>query len=175
MLISTLFTSFLRLCLLPSFGMYSPVFTFCQCPVGWLHFLILEKWAYIVDILWGPVTCLPLVTRVVRSRGATYVGCMHPSVVWALTTLRRLVCGASSQTSWLQGYFSCGGCRPAGGAGRLPKWLFMQPGGGYAQVWFLPAGVQGQVPARLFVLSWVQLGSSADLLVGGAVSPALIS
>ena len=49
--------------------------------IGWLHFLILEKWSYVGDVLWGPAVQSLLVTRAVYSRGPHYVGCTGPSVV----------------------------------------------------------------------------------------------
>ena len=52
---------FLKFCLGLSFGTYSSVSTFCLilCDyflylVGKLHLSTLEKWSYVVDVLWDP-------------------------------------------------------------------------------------------------------------------------
>ena len=49
--------------------------------VGWLHFLTLEKWPFVRDVLCTPAAHSPLVTRAICSRDAPYVGCKDPSVV----------------------------------------------------------------------------------------------
>ena len=45
--------------------------------VGQWHFLILEKWPYVKDVLWGPATCSLLTTRTICSR------CAPKWAVWA--------------------------------------------------------------------------------------------
>ena len=47
-----------------------------------------------------PVAHFPLATRVICSRGALYVGCMHFSIVAEPTTMHMLVGGAGP---WLVG------------------------------------------------------------------------
>ena len=44
--------------------------------VGWFHFLILEKWPIVGDILCTPAANFPPVTGDIRSTGAPYVGCV---------------------------------------------------------------------------------------------------
>lgn len=55
--------------------------------VGLVYFLILEKWPYEQDILWGPATYSSLAIRAKCFRGVPYVGCVLPSVVAELTTV----------------------------------------------------------------------------------------
>ena len=59
--------------------------------------MILEKWSYVGDVLWGPTAHFLLVTRAMCSMGAPYVGCMCPSVVVGLTT------GHTGKKGWTPG------------------------------------------------------------------------
>ena len=79
---------FLEFCLIPSFGTYSSVSSFCLtlCFIsmhwtGWLYFLSLRKWPYVGDVLCGLTACSLLVTRAICFRGASYVGLMGLSGV----------------------------------------------------------------------------------------------
>ena len=77
--------------------------------------MILEKWPYIGDLLWGPAAQSPLVTRAICSRHAAYVGFMGPSVVKGPTAVGALVGGAGPWHGWLPGPALCSGCWPTGG------------------------------------------------------------
>lgn len=76
-------------------------------------FLIMEKWPYGEDILWGPAS--HSFWSAVCSRGVPCVCCVCPSVVTGLTTVCMLVGGVGPQPSWLPGPASCGGYWPACG------------------------------------------------------------
>ena len=56
----------------------------------WLHFLILEKWPYIGDILWGPAVHFPLVTKTIWSLGVLFLMILKSlSLVLPLPKLQR--------------------------------------------------------------------------------------
>ena len=109
----------------------------CFCVLGGhLCLLILEKWHYVGDILWGPAAHSTLIVRAVCSRGAPYVSCISPSLVVAPITVDVLVGGTSPQPSWLLGPTSYGGCWPrVGGAGSWNGWLAIQGILGLSLAW----------------------------------------
>lgn len=50
--------------------------------VDQLHFPVLEKWPYVVDIPWGPAAHSPLFTSAICSRGAPCVGWVGHLLCW---------------------------------------------------------------------------------------------
>ena len=95
LLTSTSFSSFLEIFVLSIFlGMYSSVSSFCLILCLYFYVLgrsvtspILEKWSFIVRILWGPAAHFPMATRAICFRGIPYVGYIFPSVVAGVTTV----------------------------------------------------------------------------------------
>lgn len=133
-------------------------------------------------IRWGPAACSFLVTRDISSRDDPYVGCMHPSVVAGLSTVSALVGEAGPQHGWLRGHTLFGGCKLAGGQGRLPMHLGCcqptvsgarslhrcLPNVGYSEL--VQACGRGEVPARGSLHSPKELRTGAGPLVGRAGS-----
>lgn len=75
---------FLEFYLVPFFGFSVLISAHEVCQLcSW----IVEKWPYIGGVLWGPAACSLLFTSVMCSKGASYVGCMGPSVVAGPTTV----------------------------------------------------------------------------------------
>ena len=110
---------------------------------------MLEKGPCIGGVLWGSTAHSPMVTRAICSRGAFYVGSIHPSVVARLTAMGILVGGTGPQPSWLKGPASCGGCRPTGGNSRFSMWLAAWPRSGEHRVaaghWWVRLGPHATV------------------------------
>lgn len=95
--------------LVPSFGTYSSIASFCLIPCfnfcvfhTWLHFLILEKRSDIEDSIRAQ-QCTPLGSEL-YSLGVPYVDSLCP-LCYGETTI-------SPQPSWLPGPVSCRGCHP---------------------------------------------------------------
>ena len=89
--------------------------------VGRLHFLTLEKWPFVRDILRNPAVHFPLVAKTICSRGAPYVGCLGPSFVVADYSL---VGVAGLQSVQLPGPALCRGCQLlVSGARSQGDWL----------------------------------------------------
>ena len=70
--------------------------------VGKLYLSTLEKWSYVVDVLWDPEAHPSLATKARYITGIPNVSCMHLSVVVVLTATITLVFRAGSWPSWLQ-------------------------------------------------------------------------
>ena len=79
--------------------------------ISLLHLSTLEKWPYVVYVLWDPVACPPLATRARCVKGAPYVSCMHLSVVVVLTAEGTEVCRADTWPCWLRDCGVCDSCR----------------------------------------------------------------
>ena len=86
LLISTLFSLFLWLCMSCSFISNTFLCPFILpnslclfCVLGRSVMFSILKWPYVEDILWDPAAHSPLVTRAMCFSGA-YVGCLCPSV-----------------------------------------------------------------------------------------------
>lgn len=117
-----------------SFGTYSSIFSFCPIicvyfyvSVGLLHILILENLPYVVDILWSPSACSPLIIRAICSGDASYVSCMHTSLVTRPTNVSAVVGGTRPWLCLLRDTASCYVCGSVGGWVRLCVWLAAQP------------------------------------------------
>lgn len=135
--------TFLKFCLIPSFGMYFSVSSlwliFC------LYFFVLDKSIYLsilekcpnANVLCGPGKCCPLVTRAICSTGVFYGGCVLSSVVSRLITAGALVVEAGPRpiSLWSPTLCSCSQC-----TGGQDKPLAVSP----VCKWFL------------MVLSWVK-------------------
>ena len=100
-----------------------------MCLVGWLHFLTLEKWPFVEDILCIPEVYSPLVTSTICSRCAPNLCGLCGSFYYReLVIVGCLVGLADPWSGWLPGSALCGGCQPLFGRARSCGWL-QKPGG----------------------------------------------